>query len=88
MNLTPLLKYNNMTVRQLAVLQVLYTTGDPMMLRDIAMKLKVPRPSISRAFDGLWRAKMLVRRRSEEDRRDMFGMLTEKGKKLIEEVGK
>ena len=76
------LGYKNMTLRELATLIVLYNNGEPMRTREIALKLQIPRASMTRAFDGLSLMKLLNRQRDWVDRRDMFGRLTPAGERL------
>lgn len=75
------LRYPNMTVRMLAVVFAL--ADGKVKSRDIAISLGVPRPSICRAMDGLCDSGLMKRVRSEEDARDVFGVLTEKGKSML-----
>ena len=80
--LRPFLRYPLVTVRQVAVLLVL-ADSKGMPLRKIAECLNMPRPSMSRAFDALVRAKLIKRVRCVDDRRDVYGELTELGKGML-----
>lgn len=80
-------KYRYLTIRQLAVMFVLYEARDkPVKLRDLALALKISRGPATRSWDGLCNMKLLRRVRSEEDGRDVFGFLTDEGKKFVEEI--
>ena len=71
-----------MTVRQVAVLLVV-ADHRRLPLRKIAEYLHMPRPNVSRAFDALVRAKLIKRVRCVDDRRDVYGELTELGKGML-----
>lgn len=79
--------YPRMTVRMLAVMfELSDEINRKLSLRYIAEKLDVPKPSVSRAFDALVRMKMIKRIRGEDDRRDVYAILTDKGVAFVEGI--
>ncbi len=84
--LAPCLEYPHMSVRHLAIL-LLLAQEEKIKLRDVSLALNVPRPSVSRAWSGLFAMKLMHRERSEEDARDVFGVLTEKGREFAQRIG-
>lgn len=96
MNLIKLKKallYQNLTVRQLAVLFVL--SHGACKLRDVAKELSMPRGSVCRAWDKLAELKLIRRSRhpysseeSEEnnDARDVSAVLTSAGVQFISKL--
>lgn len=79
------LPYTYMTVRQLAVLFYLKTDKGQKdsRLRVIADNLSIQRPSMTRAFDGLCRMKLIKRVRGDDDARDVYAVLTPKGNDFV-----
>lgn len=55
-------------------------------LRDVAIDLKLPKASVTRAYDTLVRNKLMKRARDGKDKRDVQGLLTDKGLELIKKV--
>lgn len=76
------IEYPNLTVRALAVLFVI-GKSDNMRVKDIAVALRMPKPSVSRAFDSLGQLGLMFRAREEIDKRYVYGVMTEKGEKLL-----
>ena len=79
-DLAPCFDYPHMTVRQLMVL-LLIEKENSLKLREVSAALRMPRPSVSRAFDGLINMKF-IRRQRGEDRRDVSGVITDKGREF------
>ena len=77
------MKYPHMTIRQLAVLMVMSIAKKDLMLREVAMELKIPRPSVTRAWDSLETLLLMKRYTSDRDGRDVFGVLTHEGKQFV-----
>ena len=84
-NLRSILVYP-MTVRQLAVVLAIHETSHKFKLRELAVFLRASRPSITRSYDALCRFGLLRRERCDKDHRDVYGLLTDKGKKLAKEI--
>jgi DNA-binding MarR family transcriptional regulator len=59
---------------------------EPYAGRDIAERLKVSLPSVSRAVDGLVRSRLVSRVEDEEDRRVRRLTITDKGRRLAGEI--
>ena len=76
---------DNMTMRQLMVLDILLRGR--MRLKDIAIELHAPKPSVCRAFSTLVRSGLIERVREEDDKRMVYGVLTDKGGKFLGEIG-
>jgi len=79
------LKYPNMTIRQIAVLCLLYKT-DIKLLRKQALELGIPKPAVTRAWDGLCDKHLMKRERVAEDQRSAYAVLTEEGRILAEKI--
>lgn len=90
MNLNELkhvIQFPNMTGRQLAVVAFLYQSKNKKVrLKDLAIELQMPKPSMCRAWDALWEIKFLQRERNCDDNREVFGYLTEKGLKFAAKI--
>ena len=84
-DLRPALSYCNLTVRQLALI-LLMRDAPKLFLKDIAIRLQVARPVISRSWDTLGTLGFIKRVRDEDDRRMVSAVLTDKGKKFAEEM--
>jgi DNA-binding MarR family transcriptional regulator len=82
--------YPRMTVRMLAVMFYMATLKGQQDARlgVIAHNIDVPKPAISRAFDALCELKMIKRVRNEDDRRDMYAVLTDKGREFVQHLTK
>lgn len=78
---------HDLTPRQLAVLLTVYLEPPPHHVRDLARKLGVTKPVITRALDTLGKLDLLARRRDERDRRDVVIQRTVKGALAVERLG-
>lgn len=77
--------YPDLTIRQLAVLFVV--EKKTLKLYEIAAVLGVPKPAITRAFDGLVKNGFLRRQRYDvEDNRQVYGEITDEGEKLLRRI--
>ena len=85
MNLTPCLAHSWFSVRQLAIVLWLFE-NDATKSRDIAKALNVPKPSVSRAIDGLCIMGLTERKRGKEDARDSWVKLTAKGREFARKI--
>lgn len=84
MNLSQLklaLRYENMTVRQLAVLLAL--GKQKILMRNLSLELQSSKASMTRSCDRLCELGLVKRERSDDDRRDVFAYLTEKGHDFV-----
>lgn len=82
----------DLSMRQITLLLTVYLEAPPHTVRDLAKKLGVSKPVITRALDSLGKLELLARRRDETDRRNVLVQRTVKGvlylERLAETVGK
>lgn len=82
----------DLSMRQITLLLTVYLEAPPHTVRDLAKKLGVSKPVITRALDSLGKLELLQRRRDEADRRNVLVQRTVKGvlylERLAETVGK
>ena len=82
----------DLSTRQITVLLTVYLEAPPHTVRDLAQKLGVSKPVITRALDTLGKVELLTRRRDDTDRRNVLVQRTVKGvlylERLAETVGK
>jgi DNA-binding MarR family transcriptional regulator len=77
----------DLSARQLAILLTIYLEPPPHHVRDIARKLGVTKPVITRALDSMGKLDLVSRRRDERDRRDVIIQRTVKGALAVERLG-
>ena len=75
----------DLTNRQMALLMTVYLTDGPHTVRGLARKLDVSKPVVTRALNTLGGLGYLRRERDQDDRRNIFIVQTEDGKKFLEE---
>ena len=75
----------SLTLSQYGVLDLLFYMG-PLRLGQIAEKVLKSEGNITTVVDNLERAGLVIRERSEKDRRAVTVSLTEEGRRLIAEV--
>jgi DNA-binding MarR family transcriptional regulator len=82
----------DLSMRQITLLLTVYLEAPPHTVRDLAQKLGVSKPVVTRALDSLGKLELLARRRDETDRRNVLVQRTVKGvlylERLAETVGK
>jgi DNA-binding MarR family transcriptional regulator len=82
----------DLSMRQITLLLTVYLEAPPHTVRDLAKKLDVSKPVITRALDSLGKLELLQRRRDETDRRNVLVQRTVQGvlylERLAETVGK
>jgi DNA-binding MarR family transcriptional regulator len=76
----------DLSARQLAILLTVYLEAPPHTVRDLAGRLKVTKPVITRALDAMGRHGLLGRRRDEKDRRNVLVQRTLRGALYIERL--
>lgn len=76
---------HDLTLGQLAVLEALLHLGS-MCQRDLGKKLLRSNPNVTLVLDNLAKRGLVVRERSEADRRMINVSLTKRGRELIERV--
>jgi DNA-binding MarR family transcriptional regulator len=69
----------DLSARQVTILLTVYMEAPPHTIRDLAKKLKVTKPVITRALDTMGKAGLVTRRRDEKDRRNVLVQRTVKG---------
>lgn len=80
------LSYKDFNLRQLAVFIMLKRPmGKHLKFREIAREIGIPNATLSRAFDGLEKLG-LIERKLGKDKRDIHGILTQKGRELAERI--
>jgi DNA-binding MarR family transcriptional regulator len=77
--------YPEMTVRQLAALLTMLEWPD-LKSRELAANLKIHRSALTRIWDTLTTWGLMHRKKSEDDGRDVFGVLTDKGVELCKQL--
>lgn len=82
----------DLSMRQITLLLTVYLEAPPHTVRDLAKKLGVSKPVITRALDSLGKIELVQRRRDEADRRNVLVQRTVKGvlylERLAETVGR
>ena len=69
----------DLTMRQLAILLVVYLDPPPHTVRGLAEKLNVTKPVITRALDTMGAMKLVSRHRDERDKRNVLVKRTVEG---------
>ncbi len=77
----------DLTQRQMAILLEVYLTPPPHTVRDLAAKLDVTKPVITRALDTMGRMGLVTRRRDDNDRRNVLVQRTVDGSNYVERLG-
>ena len=82
----------DLSVRQMSILLTIYLEAPPHTVRDLAKKLGVTKPVITRALDTMGKLELVSRRRDEKDRRNVLIQRTVKGalylERLADTIGK
>jgi len=77
----------DLSARQQAVLLTVYLELPPHTVRGLAGKLKVTKPTITRALDSMGQLGLLKRRRDPNDRRNVLVLRTLSGALAVERIG-
>ena len=77
----------DLTVRQMAVLLLVYMTEAPHTVRGLAEALNISKPAGTRALDRLGKLEYLRRKEDEFDRRSVLVRRTVKGSIFLREYG-
>lgn len=82
----------DLSVRQMSILLTIYLEAPPHTVRDLARKLGVTKPVVTRALDTMGKLELVSRRRDEKDRRNVLVQRTVKGalylERLADTIGK
>lgn len=76
----------DLSVRQICILLTIYLEAPPHTVRDLAKKLGVSKPVITRALDSMGKLELVSRRRDEADRRNVLIQRTVKGALYLERL--
>ncbi len=76
----------DLSVRQMSILLTIYLEAPPHTVRDLAKKLGVSKPVITRALDSMGKMELVSRRRDEKDRRNVLVQRTVKGALYLERL--
>jgi DNA-binding MarR family transcriptional regulator len=77
----------DLSLRQMAILLTVYLEAPPHTVRDLARRLGVSKPVITRALDSMGKLELLTRRRDEADRRNVLIQRTLRGALYVEALG-
>lgn len=76
----------DLSVRQISILLTIYLEAPPHTVRDLATKLNVSKPVITRALDSMGKVGLVTRRRDETDKRNVLIQRTVKGALYLERL--
>jgi DNA-binding MarR family transcriptional regulator len=76
----------DLSVRQICILLTIYLEAPPHTVRDLAAKLKVSKPVVTRALDSMGKVGLVTRRRDEADKRNVLVQRTVKGALYLERL--
>jgi len=76
----------DLTQRQMAILLTIYLETPPHTVRELAQKLGVTKPVITRALYTMGAMKLVNRRRDETDKRNVLIMRTVEGALYLEKL--
>jgi DNA-binding MarR family transcriptional regulator len=69
----------DLSTRQVSILLTIYMEAPPHTIRELAKKLKVSKPVITRALDSMGKLDLVTRRRDAADKRNVLVQRTVKG---------
>jgi len=76
----------DLSARQMSILLTVYLEAPPHTVRDLARKLGVTKPVITRALNFMGKFDLLSRRRDDKDRRNVLVQRTVKGALYLERL--
>jgi DNA-binding MarR family transcriptional regulator len=76
----------DLSLRQISILLTIYLEAPPHTIRDLARKLGVSKPVITRALDTMGKLELVSRRRDDKDRRNVLVQRTVKGALYLERL--
>jgi DNA-binding MarR family transcriptional regulator len=76
----------DLSLRQMSILLTVYLEAPPHTVRDLARRLDVSKPVITRALDAMGKLDLVARRRDEKDRRNVLVQRTVKGVLYLERL--
>src|SRR5687768_3720705 len=79
-------KEPDLSARQMSILLTVYLEAPPHTVRELARKLGVTKPVITRALNSMGKYDLLGRRRDDKDRRNVLVQRTVKGALYLERL--
>jgi DNA-binding MarR family transcriptional regulator len=76
----------DLSIRQICILLTIYLEAPPHTVRDLAHKLTVSKPVITRALDSMGKLGLVTRRRDDDDKRNVLIQRTVKGALYLERL--
>jgi DNA-binding MarR family transcriptional regulator len=76
----------DLSVRQICILLTIYLEAPPHTVRDLAAKLNVSKPVITRALDSMGKVGLVTRRRDDADKRNVLIQRTVTGALYLERL--
>jgi DNA-binding MarR family transcriptional regulator len=76
----------DLSARQISILLTVYLEAPPHTVRDLARKLGVTKPVVTRALNAMGKFDLLSRRRDEKDRRNVLVQRTVRGALYLERL--
>ena len=76
----------DLSVRQICILLTIYLEAPPHTVRDLARKLGVSKPVVTRALDSMGKLELVSRRRDDKDKRNVLVQRTVKGALYLERL--
>ena len=76
----------DLSVRQIGILLTIYLEAPPHTVRELAARLGVSKPVVTRALDSMGKLELVNRRRDEKDRRNVLVQRTVKGALYLEKL--
>lgn len=76
----------DLSARQISILLTIYLEAPPHTVRDLAARLNVSKPVITRALDTMGKLGLVTRRRDEKDRRNVLIQRTVAGALYVERL--
>jgi len=74
----------DLSLRQMSILLTVYLEAPPHTVRDLARKLGVSKPVVTRALDTMGKLGLLTRKRDEKDLRNVLVQRTVRGALYLE----
>ncbi len=76
----------DLSARQISILLTVYLEAPPHTVRDLAARLNVSKPVITRALDTMGKMGLVSRRRDDKDRRNVLIQRTVNGALYVERL--
>ena len=76
----------DLSMRQMSILLTVYLEAPPHTVRDLAARLNVSKPVITRALDSMGKYDLVARRRDDDDKRNVLIQRTVQGALFIERL--